>query len=653
MKKNIIVLVSEIANDYTYAVLDGIHDYFEDKNVNLITMPTRRGDSIASKQYWCEMKSAASEQVDGVIVLSAIYLSAITKEELAKQLESFNTDNIVSISIKLPLKNSVYTRCSCQSAYDEIITHLKEKHGCKKIAFMSALSTGSEEAQERYEAFLKSLEKNKLKFNKKHLFDGHFVYDWAYNAILSKYSKKEDVDFDALVASNDMMAFAVITALDSIGVNVPADVKVIGYDDIIQAQTAELTLSTVNQQMNEQGRTAAELVYKKATGKKIPEETVINIKPIFRKSCGCDSKESDFLEKMKQRTGSRNMSVSLHLEKNMIQQNIYYLLETLQNETKLDELFNMFDSILPEGQVPGIAVCMYDRPVRIHTDKEFEMPKRATVKLYIDKTCGIRQANINDSFDPSKMIIPSKYFGKAPGSFMTQPIFFGNIQYGYFVSKTTSREYLFTMIYQKTFSTIISQSYIYTKQLEENAKLTSENQMLMIDNTELNEISMIDSLTGIFNRRGLMEMGKDSLNLSLKMGTKGVVFFADMDYLKRINDNYGHEMGDKAIKAEAEVFKTTFRHNDVIGRLGGDEFAGVIAGLPVDHIEKIRNSINEACKIISRRENFPFDIEISFGAVEFNSENNKLEDLIKQADKEQYKEKQKHHLKKKTEKAKK
>ncbi|MBO4532789.1 MAG: GGDEF domain-containing protein [Treponema sp.] len=652
MKKNIIVLVSEIANDYTYAVLDGINDYFADKDVNLITMPTRRGNDIASKQYWCEMKCAASQQVDGVIVLSAVYLSAITKEELAAQLSTFHTDNIVSISADLPLKNSVYTRCSCESAYDEIITHLKEKHGCKNIAFMSALGTGSEEAQERYDAFLKALKKNGLKFNKKHLFDGYFVYDQAYNALLEKYNKKEAVDFDAVVAANDMMAFAVITALDSIGVNVPADVKVVGYDDIIQAQTAELTLSTVNQQMNEQGRTAAELVYKKANGQKISKETVISIKPIFRNSCGCNSKESDFLEKMKQRTGSKNMSVSLHLEKNMIQQNIYYLLETLQNETKLDELFDKFDTILPEREVPGIAICMYDRPVRIHTDREFELPERATVKLYIDKTCGIKETNIHDSFDPSKMIIPERYFGEKPGSFMTQPIFFGNIQYGYFVSKTNSREYLFTMIYQKTFSTIISQSYIYTKQLEENAKLTSENQMLMLDNTELNEISMIDSLTGIFNRRGLMEMGRESLNLSLKMGTKGVVFFADMDYLKRINDNYGHEMGDKAIQAEAEVFKTTFRHNDVIGRLGGDEFAGVIPGLPVDHIEKTRNSINEACKIISRRENFPFDIEISFGAVEFNSENNNLEDLIKQADKEQYKEKQKHHGQKKAAEAK-
>lgn len=646
MKKNIVVLVSEIANDYTYAVLDGINEYFSDKDVNLIVIPTRRAQNLASRQYWTGMKLASSEQVDGVIILSAVYLSAITKDKLSEELSSFKTNNIVSISADLPLENTACTTISCQAAYDEIIKHLKDKHNCKNIAFMSAISTGSEEAQERYAAFLKALKKNNLTFGQDNYFEGRFVYDGAYKAIKDRFKSKKEVTFDALVAANDMMAFASIDALESIGVKIPSDVKVVGYDDIIQAQTAELTLSTVNQQMNEQGRKAAELVLKKANGKKIPKKTVIKIKPIFRKSCGCKNNESEFLDKMQKHTGNKNVSVSLHLEKNMIQQNIYFLLETLQNEMKLDELFELFDTILPQNQVPGIVICMYQRPVRIREDKPFELPSSATVKVYIDKTTGIRQVNINETFDPRKMILPSKYFSDTPGFFMTQPIFFGNIQYGYLVSKSVSYEYLFTLIYQKTFSTIISQAYIYTKQMEENAKLTSENQMLLIDNTELNEISMIDSLTGSFNRRGLMEMGNEALKLSLKLGTKGIVFFADMDYLKKINDNYGHEMGDQAIKAEAEVFKTTFRQNDVIGRLGGDEFAGVVPGLPIEHLEKTRNNIAEACKIISRKYDFPFDIEISFGAVEFDANSKDLNELIKAADKEQYKEKRMHHQKK-------
>lgn len=643
MKKNIVVLISEIANDYTFSVLDGIKSFFADKNVNLFIICTRLKRNLISKHYWIGMKLAEGEQVDGVIILTAVYLSFITKKELAEHVSKFHTDNIISISTKLPVKNSNWTYVSCKEAYDKIIKHLKNEHGCKTFAFMSAIETGSEEAQDRYDAFISALKKNGLDFDDNRRFEGKFVYDNAYTALKNRYKKKSDIDFDAILAANDMMAFAAIEALESIGVKVPDDVKVVGYDDIIQAQTAELTLSTINQQMEVQGKTAAELVWNKANGKPIPKKTAIQIKPIFRKSCGCSSTESEFMEKTKAHTGTQNMSVSLYLEKNMIQQNIYYLLETLQNEMKLDLLFEMFDSILPEVYVPGITICMYDTPLLITEKDPLILPEKATVKLHIDKKRNIRKTNLNESFNPRKMILPAKYLGTKSAAFMTHPIFFGDKQYGYLVCRTYSSEYLFMMIYLKTFSTIISQAYIYTKQLEENAKLTSENIMLQLDNSELNEISMIDSLTGIFNRRGLTEMGREAIRLAIKMGSKGIVFFADMDYLKEINDKYGHKMGDKAIKIEAEVFKTVFRQSDIISRLGGDEFAGVIPGLPIDHIEKTKIAIKEACKHLSKQNGLPVEINLSFGAVEFDSQHCDLDTLIQLADKEQYKEKRIHH----------
>jgi len=643
MKKNIVVLVSEIANDYSFSVLDGIYSYYSDKDVNLITIPTRRGQDISTRQYWTGMKSAAGEQVDGVIVLTGIFLSGMTKEELSSILSKFHTNNIVSISTELPIKDSCYTYVYCDEAYDKIIKHLKEEHGCKKIAFMSAVATGSEEAAIRFEAFKKAMAKNGLEYDPKLYYEGKFVYNSAFDVMKKRYKKKEDIDFDSIVAANDMMAFACINAIESLGLKVPDDIKVVGYDDILQAQTAELTLSTINQRMEEQGRVAAELAWKKANGEKVPQATPISIKPIFRKSCGCSSTESEFMTKLEKHTGYRNMSVSLHLEKHLIQQNIYFLLESLQNEMTLEKLFDMFDTILPIDFVPGIAVCMYKTPLEIDPTRDPELPSKARVRLYIDKTEGIKDTKVNKSFNPQKQILPPEFFGNKNGAFMFQPISFGSKQYGYFISKTVTTEYLFTLIYLKTFSAIISQAYIYTKQLQENEKLSSENIMLQIDNTELNEISMNDSLTGVFNRRGLMEMGKEAINLALKMNSKGIVFFADMDDLKKINDKYGHDMGDKAIQEEAAIFKSVFRQNDIIGRIGGDEFVGVIPGLPIEHLQKTKTAIKEAGEAIVKKKNYPFEISISFGAVEFDSEKTDLNTLITLADKAQYIEKRKHH----------
>ena len=647
MKKNIVVLASEIANDYSFSVLDGITSYFADKDVNLIIISARIGNELTSIQSQIGIKMTECEQIDGLIVFSAIFLSRLTIEKLAKLLKKVKTNNILSLSAQLPIKDSASTYISCDDAYNKIVKHLKKEHGCKKFAFMSATATGSEEAKDRFESFKKALKKNDLKFDEKLKFEGYYVYDRALNALKDRYKKKEEIDFDAILAANDMMAFASIQAIEDLGLKVPDDVKVFGYDDIIQAQTAELSLSTINQRMEEQGRTAAELVWKRANGITIPEKTPIKIKPIFRKSCGCEGTESEFIEKMARRTGNRNVSVMLHLEKNMIQQNIYYLLESLQNEMTLEMLFDSLDSILPARYIPGITVCIYDEPLHVSEKENLKLPKKATVRAHIDKEWNIKETAIHQTFNPRKTILPDQFFETKPGTYLIHPIFFGHKQYGYIICRTVSSEYLFTLIYLKTFSTIISQAYIYTMQLEENAKLTSENLLLQMDNSELNQISMIDSLTGVLNRRGLMVMGTESMKLSLKMGTTGVVFFADMDFLKKINDEYGHDMGDLAIKLEAQIFKTVFRQNDIIARLGGDEFAGIIPGLPIDHIEGIQTKIKNACKAFSMENNLPFEISISFGAVEFNKENHNLETLIKAADKEQYTVKRKHHLNRK------
>ena len=84
MKKNIVVLVSEIANDYTFSVLDGINQFFADKDVNLFVICTKLNQNLSAKQYWIGMKMAEGEQIDGVIILSAVYISFISIERIVR-----------------------------------------------------------------------------------------------------------------------------------------------------------------------------------------------------------------------------------------------------------------------------------------------------------------------------------------------------------------------------------------------------------------------------------------------------------------------------------------------------------------------------------------------------------------------------------------
>ena len=87
---------------------------------------------------------------------------------------------------------------------------------------------------------------------------------------------------------------------------------------------------------------------------------------------------------------------------------------------------------------------------------------------------------------------------------------------------------------------------------------------------ELKFLSEIDGLTGIYNRR----TGMNNINSFIEKGIDGMAIVVDADKFKYINDHYGHNIGDKVLRALAENLQNSFRINDVVMRLGGDEFAG-------------------------------------------------------------------------------
>ena len=93
-----------------------------------------------------------------------------------------------------------------------------------------------------------------------------------------------------------------------------------------------------------------------------------------------------------------------------------------------------------------------------------------------------------------------------------------------------------------------------------------------------------DALTGIFNRGALEQYIRDRLQ---EEEWNGAFILIDVDKFKSVNDNYGHEMGDKILKLVSYMLVHSFRKDDVVGRLGGDEFAIWISYLPKEHLHYI------------------------------------------------------------------
>ena len=99
----------------------------------------------------------------------------------------------------------------------------------------------------------------------------------------------------------------------------------------------------------------------------------------------------------------------------------------------------------------------------------------------------------------------------------------------------------------------------------------------------------------------------------------------------------------KVLIAIADVLKLNKRSNDIVMRLGGDEFAGVLPGYNINIIDKTWEKIKNTCIEISKEEDLPITLQVSFAVVEFNQNSKDLSILLKQADTKQYQVKKEHH----------
>ncbi|GGW77958.1 GGDEF domain-containing protein [Alteromonas halophila] len=111
-------------------------------------------------------------------------------------------------------------------------------------------------------------------------------------------------------------------------------------------------------------------------------------------------------------------------------------------------------------------------------------------------------------------------------------------------------------------------------------RLDSMMHLLREVNAKLIVLSSRDELTGLLNRRALMEESEQLMSLCQREKLKIAVLMADMDDFKKYNDEFGHQEGDNALTLQATILNDVFqRKTDIVGRYGGEEFMVVVSGL--------------------------------------------------------------------------
>ena len=289
-EKTIAVLIESLDGYYQSGVWDGIRKISRERNVNVIAFVGGSLEISPDDQYepqrniLYEIPKLPEAGIDGIIISGSL-CSYISKERINKFIDDYGNIPIISL---LPLSPKIPS-ATIDNRYGMmgLAKHLVEEHNFKKFAFIDG-PTNNPEVKDRFSSFRETLKSYQIQLHKEDIFPGSFSRESGENAI-RKIAAKHDgkIPYEVIVCIDDETAFGVLDTLCELGISVPQDVAVVGFDDTSESKFTFPPLTTVNQPLRKLGEEALIMLLEKLDGKDISGGVVLRTELVIRNSCGC------------------------------------------------------------------------------------------------------------------------------------------------------------------------------------------------------------------------------------------------------------------------------------------------------------------------------------------------------------------------------
>ncbi len=604
MRKKIAVFICAISFSNQRRILEGILGEAKKKNLDVFIFTCHMNHSTG----YMKIKGAFSVMVlpdfkefDGAILMK----NTIRDSEIADALvQKIKDSRIPAVSIEEDIEDMHSVGISNYHAQKQVVEHFITAHNCRRICYVTGL-VDNLEGNDRFRAYQDAMREHGLSVDPEDVFYGNYIRSCGQDAV--KQFTKGSGKPDAIICANDAMAIGAINALQALGYKIPGDILVAGFDNDTFSKYSIPMLTTVDQNQEEIGRRAVRLLEEPVTGKLVR----MHAKPklIIGESCGCIRHAKFPVEELRDSYGSQIGIISQAVD---TMKNMSIELAGLES---MEELLEHLQKYIVASDVDAFFLCMED------AGEEMEIPlayiNKAFTKIPAYRKGMVLPDDVRDTKEPAFYIVTS--------------LFYSDMNFGYIIQRGSR----FAIESELAYSWVVNVGIA----IENIRKIDLMQKML----DRLNTMWMYDTLTNIYNRGGFYHFSNPMLERLKEQSGKCYLIFFDLDGLKAINDNQGHETGDKCICYMAQVLKKTIRSTKdrtPIGmRYGGDEF--VVFGECKDESEpeQFIGKVHEEIEKVNRdNKDFVLSCSMGFSIHEANRIYD-LNGLIEEADKKMYEEK--------------
>ena len=503
----------------------------------------------------------------------------------------------------------------------EMCRHVVNVHGKRDICVMTGMK-GHPEAEERLAVFVDELEKLGIELDEDHKIYGDFWYNSGI-ALAKEIVEGKRPMYEAVITAGDYMGLGLIEELTRQGIKVPEDMIVLGFDATDEALLAEITLSSYETNYTRTAADAVDYLRKSIDPDGDIEPYVTDMQNLCHMgmSCGC---QPDITR------SARTFRDSLYyVYHNFTSEDVFdnidigmlmesYASETLTASATPEEcLKNIFGKIYLLLPFVNFRLCLREDWLSYDTYLKEGYPDKMLVAVADSTVGGLKFANADDAFtiDTSEMIPELNEYTEKPCVFYFSAVHFGDNTLGYAVlQRELSDRHLLNLVFRNWL------------------RLVNNSLEMARAKNRYVQLSIVDNMTGLYNRRGMYEKFSDMIKHTNE-GDRLMICVIDMDGLKYINDTFGHSEGDEAIITMSRAIKKLCGDKEVSVRAGGDEF--VIVGLGAyndDEPKKRTEHLADILEKVNSGLDKPYQLNASIGCVLSDENSFEFEKLLTKAD---------------------
>ena len=467
-----------------------------------------------------------------------------------------------------------------------IVKHVIEAHNVKDILMMAGFK-GNLFSEERIRVFKEELKAHDLPVDRNKIIYGDFWYIPAKQALEEYFAENGNKLPEAIICANDTMAMGCCDYLISLGYSIPEDCIITGFDGIKDALYHYPTITTAEPDYSEAARKIAQTL--DDWDSDAPAETIsykIPYNVLFKHSCGCNITS---LEEIR------------HITSTLFKDNQDYFMH-------VHEMGRLTAKAITIGDTKLLASFL-DNHLWLWKDQMFFVAITES-----DHCTNSIYSSWKDKYEFGNKTYNSPYLIPYQNMIMNRDSGINYLLFSQLRSAEESYGYICTGA--STISLRLQQRF---EEMESYVSsivhaVLNNNKMLTM-NREMKSIAERDYMTGLYNRRGFLsrvgKLVKDPKNRNKIFNYVTM----DLDNLKPINDNYGHQEGDVVIKALAYAIQTRVHKLGISSRFGGDEFAFIVlSDTPLDvDADKIKSEIEDAAQYDSGLTGKPYKVLASIG----------------------------------------